>query len=99
MAINIIKPRIASLTGRTVPLPPKTVSPHYLSHEHQHWSNQVRQRANYICEQCGRNEMRMFADHIVELSDGGAPYDINNGQCLCGACHTRKTVGERARRL
>ena len=40
----------------------------------------------------------MFADHIVELKDGGAPYDLNNGQCLCGSCHTRKTVAERVRR-
>jgi 5-methylcytosine-specific restriction enzyme A len=99
MAINIIKPRIASLTGRTVPLPPKTASPHYLTPAHQHWSNQVRQRAGYICEQCGRSEGRMFADHIVELQDGGALFDVSNGQCLCGACHTRKTVGERAKRL
>jgi hypothetical protein len=40
----------------------------------------------------------MFADHIVELNDGGAPFDVANGQCLCGAHHTAKTADARGAR-
>jgi hypothetical protein len=42
---------------------------------------------------------RMFADHRVEVRDGGPLLDLNNGQCLCGAHHTRKTTEARAKRL
>lgn len=41
----------------------------------------------------------MFADHIVERRDGGALHDLANGQCLCGRCHSRKTIAVRSRRL
>lgn len=41
----------------------------------------------------------MFADHVVEVKDGGAKLDPANGQCLCGSCHTRKTAAARKRRL
>jgi 5-methylcytosine-specific restriction enzyme A len=40
----------------------------------------------------------MFADHVVELRDGGSPFDLANGRCLCGAHHTRKTNEARAKR-
>ena len=35
---------------------------------------------------------RLFADHIVELRDGGNPFELANGQALCGSCHTIKTM-------
>ena len=41
----------------------------------------------------------MFADHRVELRDGGAALDPDNGQCLCGSCHTRKTLAARSARI
>jgi uncharacterized protein YfaQ (DUF2300 family) len=47
---------------------------------------------------CGRKEPRMFADHVVEIRDGGAPFDTANGQCLCGSHHTLKTNAERDKR-
>jgi 5-methylcytosine-specific restriction protein A len=34
----------------------------------------------------------MFADHIVEIKDGGALLDLRNGQCLCGSHHEIKTA-------
>jgi 5-methylcytosine-specific restriction protein A len=40
----------------------------------------------------------MFADHIEELQDDGDPFDVANGQCLCGSHHTLKTAAVRARR-
>ena len=36
-------------------------------------------------------EHRMYADHIVEIKDGGSILDVTNGQCLCYSHHTIKT--------
>ena len=41
---------------------------------------------------------RIFGDHIVELSDGGAPLDPQNILLRCSVCHGRKTIQARARR-
>jgi hypothetical protein len=40
----------------------------------------------------------MFADHVVEVKDGGALYDVANGKCLCGSHHSAKTAQARAAR-
>lgn len=37
-------------------------------------------------------------DHIVEVQDGGAFWDINNVQVVCYAHHTSKTFDMAARR-
>lgn len=40
------------------------------------------------------------ADHIVELQDGGAPFDLANLQAACGSCNVAKRnrrVAEKAR--
>lgn len=97
--LTLLRPTIPKLNGRSVQLPLKTASPHYLTPQHVQWSQEVRKRAGYKCEVCGRSAERMFADHVVELKDGGDPYELNNGMCVCGACHTRKTLQERAKRL
>lgn len=72
---------------------PKVVEPYYQTPEHRAWRDEVIRRAGGRCQVpgCGRSERRMFADHIVEVKDGGARLDPVNGQCLCGSCHTRKT--------
>jgi 5-methylcytosine-specific restriction enzyme A len=56
------------------------------------------------CEACGRTgeggkPVRIFADHIRELVDGGAALDPRNVRLMCGSCHTTKTLAERAKRL
>ena len=80
--------------------PVKIADPFYASSAYRAWRRIVIDRAGGRCEApgCGRVDRRMFADHIVERRDGGADLDMANGQCLCGACHTRKTAAERARR-
>jgi hypothetical protein len=82
-------------------LEPKTADPHYLTPEHRAWRAAVIRRAGGLCQapRCGRAGVRLFADHIRELQDGGAPLDVANGQALCGRCHAFKTVRERARRI
>jgi hypothetical protein len=96
--LRLIKPPIPKLAYRTVALPPKERAEIYATDEHVAWSSAVRTRAGWQCERCGRKDGRMFADHIIELSDGGQPHDLSNGQCLCGSCHTTKTMHERAKR-
>jgi len=54
-----------------------------------------------LCRHCferGRLVQATHADHIIEISDGGAVYDIDNLQSLCKSCHSAKTLKERARR-
>lgn len=92
---------------RVVKLQPKRPDAHYLTDEHRRWRAAVIARAGGRCQaidagiRCSKAQPahRMFADHIVSLSDGGKPLDLVNGQCLCGSHHTLKTVEERRRRL
>ena len=90
--VPILKPGIAKLTGRSIPLPPKQRDAHYLDDHHLAWRRMVITRAGHCCERCGRSGVRLFADHITELRDGGNPLELANGQALCGSCHTIKTM-------
>src|ERR1051326_1294474 len=78
----------------------KRAIPIYTSSAHRAWRNAVIASAGGRCQwpECGRAEKRLFADHIVELQDDGAAFDVANGQCLCGRHHTMKTNIERVRR-
>lgn len=77
---------------------PKSVDPYYRSKEHEEWAHTVKERAGFRCEECGAGG-RTYADHIVEIRDGGSRADPMNGQCLCARCHTKKTVAERLKRM
>lgn len=100
--------RLRSIPSRLSPaptrLPPprKEVDPHYLSAEHKAWSAEVFKRAAGRCQAPGCTkaapEHRMFADHIVEMKDGGSATDPANGQLLCGAHHSAKTAKVRMER-
>ncbi len=86
---------------RTARPPEKEADPHYLRPEHRAWREEVLRRAGWRCQHpgCGRADCRLFADHIIELRDGGDPLDPANGQALCGSHHTLKTAAERAKRM
>lgn len=102
--LRTLGPRVATLDGRTARPPAKTVDPHYQTQGHRHWAEAVIRRADGRCEDPDhdprrpRTGIRLFADHIKELRDGGAPFDPTNGMCRCGSCHARKTIAARARR-
>jgi 5-methylcytosine-specific restriction protein A len=99
--LRCIGPLVPTIDTRSAKPPPKEADPHYLTPEHRAWRAAVIKRAGGRCEWpgCGRAESRMFADHIKELKDGGAPLDLANGQCLCGSHHTTKTARAREARM
>jgi 5-methylcytosine-specific restriction protein A len=103
------RPRLKA-PGFRVPTPkPRVASPvsdggknaaHYHSPEHRAWAAAVKARDGYRCVRCGAAGpgVRLIADHKIEIEDGGARFDLNNGVTLCLACHNRKTAKERATR-
>jgi 5-methylcytosine-specific restriction protein A len=107
MKLKTLRPSIRAFDARAVRLAPKTVDPLYLTPQYREWRANVIARAGGRCQavengqRCrkAQPQHRMFADHIREIGDGGAPFDLANGQCLCGAHHTRKTTATRAKRL
>ncbi len=58
---------------------------------HRAWAAQVL-RQHPICP-CGA--VATVADHVVAFRDGGAKFDISNGQGLCASCSGRKDGGLR----
>lgn len=93
--------RVRTISTAIAAPPDKQAASIYSTPEYAAWRAAVIRRANGRCQGkgCTRTGTRLFADHIVELRDGGAPFDVSNGQALCGSCHTTKTNEERARRM
>lgn len=73
--------------------------PHYQTPEHRAWRAEVYRRAGGKCQGSGPHGGRLIADHIVEIKDGGARLDPENGRLLCQFCHNRKTPAFRASRM
>ena len=99
-----LAPLLGRLDTRIARPAPKTVDPHYLTPEHRAWRAEVIRRSGRRCQdpRCAapdRSGITLYADHVKELQDGGAPFDPQNGLARCGSCHTRKTFEERARRM
>ncbi|TGT76736.1 MULTISPECIES: HNH endonuclease signature motif containing protein [unclassified Mesorhizobium] len=84
---------------------PKKADPELLTKEHQVWRAAVLRLAGHRCQAIENGKRcavaapsRLFADHIIERKDGD-PFDVRNGQCLCGMHHSLKTADERAKRM
>ena len=99
LALKCTPPMLRTANLAAARLPPKTAFPWYLTPEHREWSKAVIERAGRRCHACGRDNTRLFADHIVEIRDGGDRLALSNGQALCGACHSKKTSNSRSKRL
>lgn len=101
--LGALTPRMPVLDSRTVKPLPKETQAHYGTSAHKEWALAVKRRAKWRCQHpgCmnGAPDHRLYADHIVEIRDGGAPLDPSNGQALCGEHHTKKTAQERAARM
>lgn len=52
-------------------------------------------RDHPLCETPGCDRNATDVHHIVDLSDGGDPWDPANLQSLCHVCHARITGGAR----
>ena len=53
----------------------------------------VKDRAGWRCERCGAPG-KLEAHHKQPLHRGGAPYALDNGECLCRGCHIRHHRGD-----
>jgi 5-methylcytosine-specific restriction protein A len=96
--------RVGVLDSNRVRMPDKTADPIYHTPEYDAWREAVIAKAHGrcqdpLCKYPHRRGIRLFADHIKELQDGGAPFDEANGLARCGSCHTRKTAEVRAMRM
>ena len=105
--LRTVGPLVRTIGTRITP-PRKVKDPVYNSPEFMAWRDAVVQRAGHRCEaidqhglRCAKAqpEHRLYADHVVELRDGGSLTDINNGQALCATHHQLKTVAARSQRL
>jgi 5-methylcytosine-specific restriction enzyme A len=105
--LRTLAPLVRTINTATTPLQPRQIDPAYTTPQYRAWRSVVVARAAGRCEhvdhyghRCtnAQPEQRMYADHIVELRDGGSLFDINNGQCLCASHHQLKTVAARTRR-
>jgi 5-methylcytosine-specific restriction protein A len=89
----------------TVTVGPKRADPFYLSPEWKALMARLIKERGRRCEdtehEAGkpRDGVRLYGDHVTELSDGGAKLDPNNILLRCAPCHGRKTAKARAARV
>jgi 5-methylcytosine-specific restriction protein A len=82
----------------------KKAEPFYLSPEWKALMRQLIKVRGRRCEDAEhdpskpRDGVRIYGDHVVELSDGGAKLDPRNILLRCATCHGRKTAQARADR-
>lgn len=106
MALKLTQVRLRTTDTRRLKPAPKRKDSIYDTPEFRQWRSAVINRAGGRCEAMAEGKRcskaaprhRMFADHKVEIKDGGAPFDPDNGQCLCGSHHGAKTAKARAAR-
>jgi 5-methylcytosine-specific restriction endonuclease McrA len=90
-------PRLAGRPKRDESRRPNAAARGYCDKAHRAWRQAVLTRDAWQCQACGRvcgDKREAQADHVIPIAQGGSRYDISNGQCLCIACHGRKTRSE-----
>lgn len=101
MPLRKLPPLIKALSSPFANLHRKVDRDWYQKPEHRAWRSAVLKRAGWRCqailisgERCkhASPSHRLYADHIVEIEDGGSPTDLSNGQCLCHGHHEAKTA-------
>jgi len=75
---------------------PNAAARGYCDGKHKSWRLAVLLRDGYLCRSCGRAcgaKREAHADHIIPVAvRPDLRYVVDNGQCLCHGCHTRKTM-------
>jgi formate-dependent nitrite reductase cytochrome c552 subunit len=97
-------PRLKAQDSRRIKPEEKRALPIYSTPEYRFWRAEVIRRSGGQCQDSTHDPRRsrsgkLYADHIHELRDGGAPFDARNGMARCAACHERKTIAARVERL
>lgn len=69
--------------------------------EHYRWRKAVLTRDKGVCQIRGPHctHRATEADHIINIAEGGAEFDIDNGRAACAPCHAEKTKQEAIRGL
>lgn len=103
MPIRMQRPMVRPANLSIARTSPKRADDLYSSPEYVAWAAAVKRRDGYRCvdPDCKARHypgQKVYADHIVEVKDGGAKFDIANGITRCASSHTLKTNRERARR-
>jgi len=57
----------------------------------------VKSRDGHECVRCG-DDKSLHVDHIVPVSEGGHPFDVDNLQTLCESCNLSKGTQTRDHR-
>ena len=61
--------------------------------KHRKWSNAVRERDNFTCQDCNKRKRRLHAHHLVRIEEcigSSLEFDISNGVTLCPKCHGKR---------
>lgn len=99
MPLATLRNRVATLDTRSARPAPKVADRFYGTPAWRQARALAIAAHLFRCAGCGASGGRLYVDHIVELADGGAPYEQANLRPLCGSCHTAKTVTARAERM
>jgi hypothetical protein len=83
MKLATLGARLQTMETRRAAPPPKSADPFYASASYRIWRADVIARAGGHCE---------------AEQNGGARFDVANGQCLCGSHHSAKTAQARSAR-
>ena len=102
--VKIAPPRLKAADSRRVKPEEKRALPIYSTSEYRVWRAEVIRRSGGQCQDPTHDLNRarsgkLYADHVQELRDGGAPIDPRNGLARCASCHERKTIAARVARL
>lgn len=81
----------------------KETEPFYLSKEWKSFRNQLIKERGWRCQdpKCETPQgpwKQIYGHHLVEIKDGGATFDRGNVMLVCGRCHGRVTIANRAKR-
>ena len=101
--LKSLPPHVAKLDTSIAPLPPKESDPFYLSREWRALVAKIKRERGDVCEDphCKGPHtpgQRIYADHIVEIQDGGAKLDATGILLRCARSHSLKTARERTKR-
>jgi 5-methylcytosine-specific restriction endonuclease McrA len=80
---------------------PNAAARGYCDKAHRRWRQAVLTKCAWQCVDCGRvaTGREMHADHAVPISQGGARYDVANGEARCVRCHSSKTAKEQRQKV